>query len=324
MKKIIALSLIPLMLSASAFAYDYYGFKNNSENTEGAHDVKFSEVKWYNSYLQQALPAKGVPGKNDMAFIRGGDIITLDKDLQLKTLELEGGNLFEVDGKKLDVVVVNSFATYSSGTTTALSAKKNGVVNVKVFKGQVRGGIMRDCNYGKVTLEVSNGTINILNTMSFLVEAMGEPKELDEASGLGFILEGKGVINLKGALILDSMFTTNPERFECLLSFKDKGGFLPSMFVYNNKVDFQNPRIKVRINSKTKPGLYPLLVMENSSKPKGKFDKVTINNKKITIGGDAVKLYGKEVKLMWGAAANGKDKRTANDLILQVSQPEEK
>ncbi len=98
-------------------------------------------------------------------------------------------------------------------------------------------------------------------------------------------------------------------------SIKDKDGKLPHVF-FNRRAEFDKVDIDLVVSDKVRPGVYGLIEFNDRKSGLGTSRSVTINGAEYKLG-DTFKIGKYSAKLSF-AAFGKKDKKTENDLVLEI------
>jgi len=307
--KLFPLAAASALLAANACAMTYLPGRFSETDKNG----KWSTCVWGNNINFESPDMPGKPGPNDGVIVRGGWNFEIDQDINVGSLHNCTGTLMHAS--KRNIHTKRYFATEIPGwegdSSTKLedcNVQNDGAFSLRYWheaknagRAEVQLIDTKFTNKGDITAVIP---VNPIVTIS-------------SRAGFTLTLVGKTQFLVNGGAVLDSIFEESPTDWMFKWKLEEKDGKLPFALIAK-KASFVNCPIEIKVAGSLKPGKYTLV--EFADKKSGfKNPNFTLNDKPYTLG-ETVNVGGKSIKIELAPSPTGKDSKTTNDLVLEISK----
>lgn len=307
--------LLMLLFCGTTFA-EVYCIKTPSKRLSS---YKYSNALFTeHSYAENAKILKVVPTKNDTVIFRTYSEVNIDCNLELASVLMIDVVKFCAENKNIKIYknfnmqifweyVNNPMTLYLKNST--MEVCENFITNVNKSKDITLRGF--------AFIYLVNSNLNVGKDFTFDAQSVKTYPEC--RCGLDFYMDGNTSVKIGGDFIIDK-FVRDKEFYEMNFTFRERDGFIPKIKLESRKVAFENMKIKVRLTSKAKAGIYPLFELANKD---AKINEDGISSIEINVNsvqlGQEFSVYGKKAKVFIGDYAKNENKqKIENDLLLEI------
>lgn len=168
---------------------------------------------------------------------------------------------------------------------------------------------------GKAHLSLSDTKFNIKGDFICTIPANPIIKNAIRA-GVEVLLEGASDMQFGGGAMIDSIIADENDQWFFKWTFKEKDGKVPHA-LFNRRAQFAKCDIEVDVSDKVKSGKYGLIEFADKRSGITAPRSVVVNGAEVKLG-DTFKVGKRTGKVYLGAF--GKDSKTENDLVLEISK----
>ena len=310
MKKLLSISIL-LIFAVSAHALEFlcgqYGDTGDQKN------VKWSTCIWTNSLAFKVKPLPSKPGPNDVVTVRhGGHVLTVDVNPEVKSLRVGDSSTLVADKRNIRVKQ-SFFMPITRKNELTLAEIKNSTVEVK---GSLEYTLWHKyMNAGTAELRLENTKMNVKSDLTVILAANPQLQNSEPAC-LMINMIGKSELNFNGGAMIDSIIKDDPAQWSFRLRFEPKGGNVPSI-KFNRKGVLESFDVEVVLKDDIKPGIYPLIECNAKKSGLENIRSFKVNDNTYNLG-DPLTIGKKTMKIYMGGSPRSRDKRTPNDLLLEV------
>jgi len=305
MKKIFISLILFSCIQANAFEFI------NKLSKESSKAENVSSLIWYGDYNEMAQ-LSGFPGKNDSMHLAGPNVINIDRDFSIGSFVVNAKVVAE--NRKLNVKGIYIHLAPGEGGLNSLTLKNSTLKATQHYSPAVIGGL-EERYVSRALLKLINSTAKFGGLYSMTVSNTNL-KPSTPIGGSMISLEGKSQLEF-GGILMDSFIKSNPELITSDLEFIERDGNIPQLIFNSDSNDIARTNIKLLITQTAKKGKYTIIEFTGKSSYEGVFDTIIINGKKIAF--DEFRQVGSlKAKLTKAPSTTGKDKSTANDIVLVI------
>lgn len=298
-----------LSAAISAMSMQFYCGEYDAAN----RNVKWSNCIWGNNVNFKTEPLKGKPGPADSVTVRPGCWnFEIDGNYNVGTFHTGDGSTSIAKGRNFKVKrrIRISIACYNAGMTKQ-----------KWERCSVEGGSYEVTFWteaksaGKAHLSLSDTKFNIKGDFICTIPANPIIKNAIRA-GVEVLLEGASDMQFGGGAMIDSIIADENDQWFFKWTFKEKDGKVPHA-LFNRRAQFAKCDIEVDVSDKVKSGKYGLIEFADKRSGITAPRSVVVNGAEVKLG-DTFKVGKRTGKVYLGAF--GKDSKTENDLVLEISK----
>ena len=310
-------TLISALLLPAAFscALDYVIGVTDPQNDEERRD-KLSTAKFYSHTEYRSDPIPGKPGPNDkLRFHWGTYYFEVDVDVNVGIFEI--ADSCEVHAKNRNIRIKKDFnyAISNRDAYRTLFVFDSGTIQC--------GGNLRFTFWDK-SKTAGTGVFQLINSkadfeggISCVIPVNTFVVKPSERAGVIMDLKGNTRLNFGGGAVIDDIIREAPDDWGFKFRFSEDGGAMPQVY-FQKRTNFEGCDIEVNFPPDMKVGKYTLIDFNDKRSSVEKARSVVVNGKKVSYGENISLKGGKTAVLEIAPSIYGRDKRTANDLVLTI------